>query len=181
MMKHKSSGTILTTGRIRLRTMRDDDEDNLYGLFTDREVMKYYPSLKSRRETKEWIAWNKRLAAGYGVSLWIAEDKETGAFLGQCGIVPQTVNGNTLMEIGYMFARCRWGCGYATEAANACLDYGFHTQQYGRIAALIDPENAASVRVAEKIGMVPGETVTKWERRLTVFDITSDVERFGEM
>lgn len=69
MMKHKSSGTILTTGRIRLRTMRDDDEDNLYGLFTDREVMKYYPSLKSRRETKEWIAWNKRLAAGYGVSL----------------------------------------------------------------------------------------------------------------
>ncbi|WP_146737973.1 GNAT family N-acetyltransferase, partial [Bacillus tropicus] len=104
-------------------------------------------------------------------------DKETGAFLGQCGIVPQTVNGNTLMEIGYMFARRHWGCGYATEAANACLDYGFHTQQYGRIAALIDPENAASVRVAEKIGMVPGETVTKWERQLTVFDITSDVER----
>ena len=46
MMKHKSSGTILTTGRIRLRTMRDDDEENLYGLFTDREVMKYYPPYK---------------------------------------------------------------------------------------------------------------------------------------
>jgi hypothetical protein len=36
---------------------------------------------------------------------------------------------------GHQFARRRWGCGYATEAANACLDYGFHTQQYGRIAA----------------------------------------------
>ncbi|ASF28525.1 MULTISPECIES: GNAT family N-acetyltransferase [Bacillus amyloliquefaciens group] len=181
MMKHKSSGTILTTGRIRLRTMRDDDEENLYGLFTDKEVMKYYPSLKSRRETKEWIAWNKRLAKGYGVSLWIAEDKETGAFLGQCGIVPQTVNGTAMMEIGYMFARRHWGCGYATEAAKACLTYGFQTKQYGRIAALIDPENLASVRVAEKIGMAAGETVNKWERQLTVFDITSDIERFSEM
>lgn len=181
MMKHKSSGTILTTGRIRLRTMRDDDEDNLYGLFTDREVMKYYPSLKSRRETKEWIAWNKRLAAGYGVSLWIAEDKVSGAFLGQCGIVPQTISGNTLMEIGYMFAQRRWArlCDRGGERLSG-LRFSY-AKEYGRIAALIDPENVASVRVAEKIGMVPGETVTKWERRLTVFDITSDVERFGEM
>ena len=53
MMKHKSSGTILTTGRIRLRTMRDDDEENLYGLFTAREAMKYYPPLQTSRETTE--------------------------------------------------------------------------------------------------------------------------------
>lgn len=174
MGKNKLSDTILTTGRIRLRGMHDSDQENLYKLFTDAEVMKYYPSLKSKRETKEWIAWNKRLAKGYGVSLWIAEDKETGRFLGQCGIVPQTVNGSTVMEIGYMFARCHWGRGYATEAAQACLEYGFGKCHYGRMTALIDPNNRASVRVAEKIGMISGQTVEKWGRQLAVYEIKSD-------
>ncbi|MDF4187447.1 GNAT family N-acetyltransferase, partial [Ligilactobacillus salivarius] len=115
--------------------------------------------------------WNKRLNTGYGVSLWIAEDKETGAFLGQCGSVPQTVNGNTLMEIGYMFARRHWGNGYAQEAARACLDYGFNERQFGKMTALIDPGNKASIRVAEKIGMHYSQTIRKWNKPIAVSEI----------
>ncbi len=85
------SETRLTTDRIRLRSMEDRDKEHLLRLFTDKEVMKYYPGVKNERETQEWIAWNKRNEKGYRVSLWIAEDKRTGEFLGQCGIVPQKI------------------------------------------------------------------------------------------
>lgn len=73
--------TKLETERIRLRCMEDRDQEALLELFSDPEVMKYYSGLKDKQETREWIAWNKRNEKGYRVSLWIAEDKQSGDFL----------------------------------------------------------------------------------------------------
>lgn len=162
--------TKLVTERIRLRCMEDRDQESLLELFSDPEVMKYYSGLKDKRQTREWIAWNKRNEKGYRVSLWIAEDIQTGDFLGQCGIVPQQTENETAMEIGYMFARRHWGNGYAQEAAKTCLDYGFKERQYGKIAALIDPDNKASLRVAEKIGMLYSRTIRKWNKPIAVYE-----------
>lgn len=72
--------TKLVTERIRLRCMEDRDQESLLELFSDPEVMKYYSGLKDKRQTREWIAWNKRNEKGYRVSLWIAEDIQTGDF-----------------------------------------------------------------------------------------------------
>jgi RimJ/RimL family protein N-acetyltransferase len=63
------------------------------------------------------------------------------------------VAGRQEVEIGYRLARSAWRQGYATEAARAVRDYAFFTLGIRRLIALIDPENLASVRVAEKIGM----------------------------
>ncbi|KAA6453868.1 GNAT family N-acetyltransferase [Bacillus atrophaeus] len=160
----------LTTDRIRLRSMEDRDKEHLLRLFTDKEVMKYYPGVKNERETQDWIDWNKRNEKGYRVSLWIAEDKRTGEFLGQCGIVPQKIGHEVYMEIGYMFARRHWGKGYATETARGCLDYGFNACQYGKMIALIDPENTSSIRVAERIGMAYNRTIEKRGKSLCVYE-----------
>ncbi|NTU27959.1 GNAT family N-acetyltransferase [Bacillus tequilensis] len=165
-----SANTKLVTNRIRLRCMEDRDQASLFELFNDPDVMKYYSGLKNKRQTREWINWNKRNEKGYGVSLWIAEDKRTGDFLGQCGIVPQQVENQTVMEIGYMFARRHWGNGYAHEAARACLDYGFNERLFGKMTALIDPDNKASIRVAEKIGMLYDRTIIKWNKRIAVYE-----------
>lgn len=84
--------------------------------------------------------------------------------------MPQQTENETAMEIGYMFARRHWGNGYAQEAAKACLDYGFKERQYGKIAALIDPDNIASLRVAEKIGMLYSRTIRKWNKPIAVYE-----------
>lgn len=108
---------VLTTERLTLRNMTKKDVCNLLEIFSDPIAMEYYPSTKDEKQTIEWIAKMLNNYAKHGTGLWIVEHKETGEFLGQCGIVPQEVEGVREMELGYSFARRVWGNGYATEAA----------------------------------------------------------------
>ena len=79
--------------------------------------------------------------------------KETGKFIGRCGLLPWTIEGQREVEVAYTIAQEYWGQGLATEAAKAILQYGFKQLHLSRLICLIDPENIASQRVAEKIGM----------------------------
>src|SRR5205807_7864742 len=72
---------------------------------------------------------------------------------GFCGLVSQSVEGVEEVEVGYMLDKAYWGRGLATEAARASRDYGFERLGLRRLISLINPENAASLRVAEKNGM----------------------------
>ena len=58
-------------------------------------------------------------------------------------------------HIGYKLAKEHWGKGYATEAAKALTDYGFTELNLHRVYATVHPDNAASIRVLEKVGMIP--------------------------
>ncbi len=144
---------VLETPRLRLRQMTADDADNLLGIFADPEAMRFYPATKGRRETEAWIDWNLRSYAEHGIGLWIVEAKETGRFVGQCGLTMQEIEGVWEPEVGYLFLRAYWGRGYATEAAAACLDYGFTQQGCERIICLPSAANLPSRRVAERLGM----------------------------
>lgn len=86
----------------------------------------------------DWIDWTLGNYERHGTGLWIVENKGTGEFLGQCGIVPQEVEGVSEMEIGYLFARRAWGNGYATEAAAACKRYGFEELNLQKLVSLTD-------------------------------------------
>ncbi|MBU8692296.1 GNAT family N-acetyltransferase [Bacillus altitudinis] len=166
---------VLETERLRLRTMDEDDAPFLYEkLFQDEEVMKYYPSLKDEKQTKEWIAWNQKNDCTYHTSLWIIEEKETKEPLGQSGIVLQNVEGQTELEIGYMLKRSAWGKGYAVEAAKGCLAYGFDEMKVRRMVSLIRPDNEASVKVAMKMGMKKEKTISKWDQMIDVYSVTRD-------
>jgi len=67
------------------------------------------------------------------------------------------------VEVAYTLAEDFWGQGLATEVAQAILQYGFETLNLSRLICLIDPQNIASQRVAEKMGMKWERTVEGWE------------------
>ena len=88
-----------------------------------------------------------------GVGQWAVVRKSDGALIGECGICVQQVDGGREYEISYRLRRDCWGQGLATEAAIACRDYGFTTAGLSRLVSIIEAENVASIRVAEKMGM----------------------------
>ena len=73
--------------------------------------------------------------------------------MGECGICAQEVDGEREFEISYRMRRDCWGNGLATEAARACRDHGFNQAGLRRLISIIESGNAASIRVAEKMGM----------------------------
>jgi hypothetical protein len=81
-------------------------------------------------------------------------EKTSNELIGYCGLFYYPdVCGQPENEIGYRLARPSWGRGYATEAARAVRDYSFGVLGLLRLIAMIDPQNVASLRVAEKLGM----------------------------
>ena len=163
---------ILETERLVLRLMDMNDVNNLLGIFSDPEAMRFYPSTKDETATRTWIQKQLDSYQKHGHGLWIATMKETGEFAGQCGLVEQEVDGRSEIEIGYLFLRCLWGRGLATEAAQSCRNYGFSHFGYKRLVSLIDPGNIASRRVAEKIGMTLEKQIIKWNKPICVYVIS---------
>jgi RimJ/RimL family protein N-acetyltransferase len=103
--------------------MTPDDLDDIATLLGDPQVMRYYPRPKSRDEALAWIARNQRLYREHGFGLWLLTLRESGKFVGDCGLIPQQVDGVTKIEVGYHVRACLQGRGLATEAAAACRDY----------------------------------------------------------
>ncbi|WP_221568074.1 GNAT family N-acetyltransferase [Alkalihalobacillus sp. TS-13] len=164
----------LRTERLKLRPLKKGDLSNLMKIFSDPIAMKHYPSTKTEQQAEEWIEWTHNNYNAYNVGLWAVELLETGEFAGQCGIVPQKINSEVMMEIGYLFIREHWGKGYATEAALACLNYGFEKCRYPKLISLIAPENSPSSAVAKRIGMRKETQIHKWDRSIDVYAINSD-------
>lgn len=132
--------------------MTVDDLDDMAELLADPAVMAYYPSVKSRVEASRWIDWNLANYERDGYGLWVIESLE-GEFLGDCGLTWQEVNGTPALEVGYHVRSVMQGRGFATEAASACRDFARDQTEEMQLVAIIHPENIASRRVAEKIGM----------------------------
>lgn len=132
--------------------MTPDDIDLMADLLGDPEVMQFYPAPKNRDEAATWIEWNLENYERLGYGLWIIESLD-GDFLGECGLTWQAVNGVSKLEVGYHVVTARQGQGLATEAAAACRDLARGSIDTHELVAIIHPENWASKRVAEKIGM----------------------------
>lgn len=163
---------ILTTERVLLRAMAVEDAGLLRRIFSDPVAMQHYPGTKDDEETLRWIEWTQLNYKEHGIGLWIVQRRADGAFLGQCGLVPQTVDGTFEVEIGYLFVREHWHQGYATEAAAACRDWGFLYLSVQRLISLIAPKNAPSRRVATRVGMhLDRRTTSRHGFPINVFSI----------
>jgi ribosomal-protein-alanine N-acetyltransferase len=80
--------------------------------------------------------------------------RDTGEFVGTCGLEPFEFGNQPEVELGYRLCLKHWGQGYATEAANAVLRYGFDTLGLHKTMAFALPQNVASLRILEKLGAV---------------------------
>ena len=138
--------------RLNFGNMTDDDLEDMAAMLAYPDVMEYYPRPKSRGEAQAWIDWNKSNYAQHGYGLWIIETK-AGKFAGDCGLTWQAVNGRPELEVGYHVRAEMQGRGYATEAAAACRDFARDVLAARHLVAIIHPDNRASRRVAEKIGL----------------------------
>jgi RimJ/RimL family protein N-acetyltransferase len=143
----------LTTERLTLRGWRPDDLEAYAEITADPEVMRFMDGPLDRAGAWREIAlfvghWELR---GYG--LWVVERREDGALLGRIGLwEPEGWPG---LEVGWLLGRAAWGRGYATEAARASVEYAWSELGAEQLISIIDPENAASIRVAERLGMRP--------------------------
>lgn len=140
------------TTRLRFREMHEADLDDMAQMLGDPETMRYYPAPKTRDESAGWIARMRERYAADGHGLWVIET-HAGEFIGDCGITWQSYNGTPVREVGYHVRQDRQGSGYATEAARACLELVRREFAPTLLTAIIHPDNTASRRVAEHLGM----------------------------
>ncbi len=146
---------ILETPRLLFRHLVPDDLDHLFALYRDPEVKKFIPDAPlTYEETREELEWFQNGHLKHPeLGLWATIHKETGHFIGRCGLLPWTIDGQSEVEVAYLLARAYWGQGLGTEAAQGILNYGFDHLGLPRLICLIDRDNLASIKVATNIGM----------------------------
>ncbi len=147
--------TILETPRLILRHQVLADLDDLWTLYQNPNITKYIPDApRTREEAQEELEWHMHGHPRHPeLGLWATIHKETGKFIGRCGLLPWDVDGVHEVEVAYTIAEEYWGQGLASEAAQGILKYGFETLKLSRLVSLIEPENIGSQKVAEKMGM----------------------------
>lgn len=146
----------LETERLEFRRYNNFDFEFLYSLMYDPVMVQYIGlgKTRTREETWNFLEW---IYSSYefdsNTGLMVLVNKRDGRLIGHSGLIPQTIEGKTELEIGCWISRGNWGNGYATEAGNALRAYGSSVFGNDRFIALLHPDNIASKRVAAKLGM----------------------------
>lgn len=162
----------IETERLTIRPFLETDLEDLYNLLSNPEVMKYYPSPLDKKGAKEWMERNWKRQKEFGHSLWAIIRKKDQVFVGQCGLVTQDVEGEDMVEIGYMIRNDLWRQGYATEAIDGVLSFASNELNLPEVIALIDPQNDPSMQVALRAGLIKKRAVRKWDKDLLLFSKT---------
>jgi RimJ/RimL family protein N-acetyltransferase len=153
-------GPVLETERLVLRYLTEDDGEAVFAVIGDPETMKFYPQRFTREDAARWVDRSRERYRTDGYGLFAVVLKANGDVIGNCGVVRQEVEGESMLEVGYHFRRDHWSHGYATEAARACMSYAFRHLEAQKVVSLILPENLPSRRVAERNGMTVERQVT---------------------
>jgi RimJ/RimL family protein N-acetyltransferase len=173
MSKHASFKTPeIETPRLRLRAFTPDDLDALFAVFGDAEVMTYISGGKPRslEETEAGLlrsieGWRRR-----GFGLWAVTIKESQRVIGYCGLI--FLDDTPEIELAYGLAKAHWGKGYATEAGNTALRFGFEQLGLERLVAVVNPDNFSSQRVLKKLGMTYVKRAHHYGAELMYYEIS---------
>jgi RimJ/RimL family protein N-acetyltransferase len=143
----------ITTHHLILRAFTTEDVDPLHRILSTTDILRYFPNpgTPSRDKVEKLISAQLRHWDEHGYGWWAVEPRSKKQLIGWSGLqfLPETEE----VEVGYLLDQAFWGRGLATEAAKACLQYGFENLNVKTIVAIVHPENVASQRVIEKLGM----------------------------
>ncbi len=148
-MKH-----VLETPRLLLRQWNMNDVEAAFKIYGDPTVMHYIGkgvSDPTPEVTHQKLARIMNHYVRYGFGLWAMVETSSGEIVGTCGL--KQLDGGLHVELSYHIRHDRWGMGYATEGARACVQFGFKTLGLHRIVAVTNPNHQASIHVLEKTGL----------------------------
>ena len=145
----------LETPRLQLRRWELDDLPRFAALNADPDVMAHFASPLSKEETADLIARFESSFEEHRFGVWAVEVKWARAFIGMCGLSVPGFEAPFMpaVEVGWRFAKETWGNGYATEAAEAAISYGFAEVGLEEIVSFTAVGNQQSRRVMERLGM----------------------------
>lgn len=148
--------TTLTTDRLTLRPWQNSDRPPFAVMSADTESMQYLGSVWDQATADNFIDRMNKHHQDYGYGPMAIELKDSGEFIGFCGLKNVTFQSffTPAIEIGWRIARPHWNQGYATEAARRIIDYGFSELKLPQIISYVTPANGASTKVMEKLGMI---------------------------
>jgi RimJ/RimL family protein N-acetyltransferase len=162
----------LETERLLLRQFRESDLDAFAEICADEEVMRYIGEFKPLDRMGAWRSMAMHLGhwqlKGYG--MWAVEEKATGRLIGRVGLWDP--EGWAGLEVGWMLGRAYWGRGFATEAARASMDAAIRVLGVDHLISVIHPDNAASIRVAERLGERFERTWSLHGRELHIYGLS---------
>jgi [ribosomal protein S5]-alanine N-acetyltransferase len=144
----------LETARLSLRPFAAVDRGAIHAVYADPEVMRYvgHGAHRTPAETARALRGYADSLATRGYGFVAVVERATGAVVGDAGLHPLAGRGPDV-ELGYTLARSAWGHGYATEVGGALVAHAFEALGMPRVMAQVEPANAASRRVVEKLGM----------------------------
>jgi RimJ/RimL family protein N-acetyltransferase len=178
------STIFLETPRLILRQWQESDHEPYIQLNADKEVMEFFPSVKTAEETLAQIKRISSYITEHGYGFFAVERKDNREFIGFTGLSNPGFESyfTPCIEVGWRLSKANWNQGFATEAAKACLDYGFGVLSVDEIYAFTAVSNIRSERVMEKIGMGKVGTFDhplieegSWLREHVVYKIKNDV------
>ena len=148
-------GGNLTTQRLVLRSWGDDDEESLFRLSTDPEVMRHFPAPATREQIAGMVSRHRDNLAAGRPGLYAVEVAETRTFIGFVGLAVPRFEAPFMpcVEIGWRLRREAWGHGFATEAAARALAHGFETLRLPEIVSFTTVANEPSRAVMRRLGM----------------------------
>ena len=155
----------LETERLLLRKMRLDDARAMFAYASDPEVTRYV-LFETHRSIEDSEAFLRLAVEGYergDFGGWGVVLKDSGAFVGTCGVDYGYAPEHARAELGYVLSREHWGKGLMPEAVRAVIRFGFGRMELNRIQARCIAENTASARVMEKAGMTYEGTLREYQ------------------
>lgn len=161
----------IETERLILREILATDVEGMFELDSNPEVHTYLGNMPitTKEQAEQAIETLQKQYNERGIARWAVILKETNEFMGWSGIKylhkPEQENGfYNVYELGYRFIPKFWGKGYATESAQAWVDYMFNEADVKSLYAAADIPNKGSVNVLQKVGFeITGEFVFEWK------------------
>ena len=143
----------LDAPRVRLRWLAASDVDGLFAVFSDETTMRYWstPAMTERWQAEDYLRSIHEGFAARTLFQWGVERKDDGLLLGTCTLFNIHV-ANMRAEVGYILRSAYWGRGYMSEGLGALIDHAFRVMKLRRLEADVDPNNANSLRILERMG-----------------------------
>lgn len=145
---------ILETERLLFRSHEAGDREAYCAMEQDADVRRYVGGLPRTREAAQAKFQAMLDAPRDRLGMWATVLKANGCYIGRCGVYPHFQGDAVVPDEGvlaFYLARPFWGQGLATEAASACVKFGFENLRLKKIVATVQAENRASTRILEKL------------------------------